>query len=329
MIKSILLSEAKMSRRMVRHLAQTNQVLRNGAPVFLTARAVLGDEIYVMLPKEDSSVEPEQMRLDIRYEDEEFIVINKPAGILTHPTAREKTGSLLAGVRAYLGGSVVPHCVHRLDRQTSGLVILAKHAHAHQLLDRALRQGQVHRVYHALALGFPQELQTPFLHTPEWQTIDLPIAQDPEKPSRRIVSPDGQRAVTHYRIVAAQHGVGLLQIVLETGKTHQIRLHLASIGHPLLGDGDYNMSYFLSNRPEKSTAERMENGGLVRHALHATQLGWRHPVSGQFHVVTAEPPSDIQQGWSNLTGKMVDWSFLANDVSGLQRVEMLSSNLLR
>lgn len=344
-IKSILLSDAKMSRRMIRHLAQTNQVLSNGKPVFLSERVAIGDEIYVMLPQEQSEVNPEPMELDIRYEDEEFIVINKAPGILTHPTARERTGSLLAGVRAHLGVDLVPHCVHRLDRDTSGLVIFAKHAHAHQLLDRALRQGQVHRVYHAIATRFDDLPAAPEGVPPgqpgllpergwpeKWITIDLPIAQDPDRPSRRIIHTTGQRAVTHYRVIEQHNGLALLQIVLETGRTHQIRLHMAAIGHPLLGDADYNLNAsmadaipFRGDRGKQETmAEAIADGGLRRHALHAAQVGWHHPVTGHLQVVAAEPPFDMQTAWVRLTDHPIIWSQLANDLSGLQRVEMLS-----
>lgn len=348
MIKNILLSDLRMSRRLVRHLAQTQNVFRNHESVFLTQRAHLGDEIYVMLPNEDSSVAPEPMKLDIRYEDTEFLVVNKPPGVLTHPTAREKTGSLLAGIRAHLGVHMVPHCVHRLDRDTSGLVIFAKHAHAHQLLDLAMRAGQVHRVYNALATGFGPSSQENLagaldgmsLHEETragaWHSIDLPIAQDPDKPSRRLIDESGQRAVTQYRLVEVANGIGLLQIVLETGRTHQIRLHLASIGHPLLGERDYTAIPVVQgtcrDTGDNKTSDIRTNSGcreslgpeMVRQALHAAQIGWRHPVTGVFQLVTAEPPQDIKDAWTKHQGSPDIWTKLVRDQSGLQRVELLS-----
>jgi len=343
MIKNMLLSDAKMSRRLIRQLAHTNSVLRNGEPVYLTQRVNLGDEIVVLLPDEDSGVSPESMDLDIRYDDHEVVVVNKPAGVLTHPTAKEKQGSLLAGVRAYLGEPVVPHCVHRLDRDTSGLVLFAKHAHAHQLLDRALRAGHVHRVYIALAHISHEPWEDASGGSLDgWQTITLPIAQDPDRPSRRVIDPLGKSAVTHYRVIARAPGVGLLQVVLETGRTHQIRLHFASMGMPLLGEKDYTGDLVQAQAPIEQRGTRnplCDNphdnpcsnpaAQMHRQALHAIQLAWRHPVTGEFRVISAEPPLDIQETWQSCGGDGSLWHDLTTSKDALYRVEMLAKNLLR
>lgn len=313
MIRSILQSELRASRRLLQQLVQHNGVYRNGEPVFLTRRANLGDEIYIMLPNEQSDIPPEEMELDIRYEDEEILVINKPPGMLTHPSAKERAGSLLAGVRSLLerksARHTAPHAVHRLDRDTSGLILIAKHAHAHHLYDEALRAGEIHRTYCALAQGSP----TPWMRngsTPTgegWQAIDLPIAQDPQRPSRRVISAAGQRAVTHYRVLRKHGDVALVEIVLETGRTHQIRIHFSAAGMPLTGDPDYGRRVRPATRGGDLAPAAPQASPIHRQALHAIQLGWIHPVHRQWHVVSALPPADITATWRRLGGADNDW----------------------
>ncbi|MDQ0188537.1 RluA family pseudouridine synthase [Alicyclobacillus cycloheptanicus] len=270
-----------------------------------------------MLPPETTDIVPMAMDLDIRYEDDEIVVVNKPAGLLTHPTARERIGSIQSGLYAYLSPQgQVPHCVHRLDRDTSGLVLFAKHAHVHHLFDEALRKGQVHRVYAAIVHvaenvpGTPADDDTPGLTTGAWHTIDMPIALHPDKPSRRIIAPEGQRAVTHYRFAAVHPPAALVQLVLETGRTHQIRLHMAAAGMPLVGDRDYGNPALPAM-------------GLRRQALHAVQLGWRHPVTGVTRTVSAAPPADLRAAWRRAGGRDEDWAFLLEDEEALHHVRIV------
>jgi 23S rRNA pseudouridine1911/1915/1917 synthase len=328
-LRSVLQSELRASRRLLRQLIQTNGVLKNGQPARLIDPVREGDQISVRLPEESSFVEPEPMDLDIRYEDDEVLVINKPAGVLTHPSSKERQGSLLAGVRAYLGPESAPHSVHRLDRDTSGLILLAKHAHAHHLFDLALRQGQLHRVYWAFVWSADRE---PLPEPTDWRVIDLPIAVDPAKPSRRVVSPEGRRAVTHYRIIARQvlDGAALewVQVVLETGRTHQIRLHMASIGKPLVAERVYDGGY--SREPLPVSVEAVAQADWVeaairRQALHAAWLAWTHPVTGQFRWVAAEPPADIRALWTTAGGTDEALAQWMEDMSGWQRLQALRS----
>ena len=337
-IKSILLSDVLMSRRLVRQLAHTGQVLRNGEAVYLTQRTVEGDEISVMLPTEESNVLPETMPLEPLYEDSEIIVVNKSPGILTHPTARERNGSLLAGVRAGLPQGMIPHCVHRLDRDTSGLVMFAKHSHAHQLFDRSLRNSGLHRVYVAIS----QTLSGFHYKENVWHTIDLPIAQDPEHPSKRIISLGGQRALTHFRIVRLAQDATLSQVVLETGRTHQIRLHMATIGLPLVGDKDYGHEASRGVRdadqhqrnhatlwghlqPSEDPSERPESDLFqpTRQMLHAMHLGWVHPVSQKFQLASVIPPLDMRHLWQYRGGDDQIWIELLKDSSAWLPIEML------
>lgn len=306
-LRSVLQTELRASQRLIRQLIQTGGVLKNGKPARLKDPVETGDQISVRLPDEVSYVEPEPMDLDIRYEDDEILVINKPARVLTHPSSKEKQGSLLAGVRYYLGEGFTPHSVHRLDRDTSGLIMFAKHAHAHHLFDLALQHGHLHRVYWAWVWsGDSRPLDGPS----PWECIDLPIAVDPAHPSRRVVSNDGQRAVTHYRILARQPVKGdvaieWVQLVLETGRTHQIRLHMASIGKPLVGERVYGGGYSRVPLPvtvDAVAAEAWVRSAIQRQALHAAMLAWKHPVTGAEHVARAEPPEDIRRLWTEIGG---------------------------
>ncbi len=321
-LKNLLRSEFQISSRLVNKLLKTQGILRNGKPAHLLQTVNRGDVINVMLPKEVSDVRPEPMELDIRYEDSEIIVVNKPPGMLVHPSAKEREGSLLAGVASYLEPeSLVPHSVHRLDKDTSGLVMFAKHAHAHHLFDVALRKGHMHRAYCALV-----HLATNAESLFDWQKIQLPIGQDPGQPSRRIVSADGQRAVTNVRLIANIGPIGIAQVVLETGRTHQIRLHLASIGMPILGEPHYRWHY--SMQPATASEQNLEDtfarltAGLNRQALHAYRLAWMHPVTKQSQVVLAPLAPDLEhflfrQGMTDSTWLQIQQTLAKPELPGL------------
>jgi len=309
MIHRILQADFKLSKSLLRQLVRTEGIRRNGKSCYLTERVIEGDIIIIMLPSETSEVQPEEMVLEVLYEDEQIIVVNKESGVLVHPTARERSGSLLAGVAERIRAQgLVPHAVHRLDRNTTGVVLVAKHAHAHHLFDVALRDNKMHRVYVAL-VALSAELDSDSAnHDDGWHIVELPIAQNPDKPSKRIISSVmGQRAVTHYRIVDRAKDVGLVQVVLETGRTHQIRLHMASLGMGLLGDPDYGQPALAPILPPN------------RQALHALKLGWQHPVTRESRHATARVPQDIRDTWRNVGGSDTIWTALEIDEEALRR----------
>lgn len=311
-ISSILQSELLMSRALLQQLIQQDGVRVNQQPVFLTKRAELGDIIKIMLPKEHSEVGKEYFPIHVCFENDEILVVNKPPNMLTHPTSKERSGSLLAGIAGYLARQdQIPHSIHRLDRNTSGVILFAKHAHYHHLFDIALQRGDIHRDYIALIYSGIETLPTPFT----WHTISMPIAQNPNQPSRRMISHEtGQNAITHFRVLAQIGRVALLQFRLETGRTHQIRLHMASIGMPLIGDRDYTLDYASKGQPRDAhNYLRM----LSRQALHAYHLSWIHPLTHEKKSVHAPVAADIEELWMELGGRPEVMNELQNPVHSL------------
>ena len=211
--------------------------------------------------------------LDIRYEDDHLLVLNKQAGVLVHPVVPEQTDTLGNFLLWHYQTTGQPdtmfHPVHRLDRGTTGLLVAAKHPSAQTALKNQLHTDDFRREYLALAVGTPQPLEG---------TIDAPIAPVPDSPIAHHVAPDGQRAVTHYQVLRPG-AVSLVSLRLDTGRTHQIRVHLAHIGHPIFGDFLYGA----------------EDERISRPALHSHTLTFRHPLSGEMLTFTQELPPDMAE----------------------------------
>lgn len=223
---------------------------------------------YTLAPK--TSIRPVEMPLKIAYEDDYLMVIDKPAGQLVHPTTKEHENTLANGILAYYkkqGDFYDFHPVHRLDKNTSGLVLIAKMPHIqHQL---ASFDKNFKRTYLALISGTMPK---------EHGTLNFPIKRHPDSIIQRIIAPDGQPAITHYKICKANGELSLVELELETGRTHQIRVHLAFMGHPLLGDDLYGGSLDI----------------IQRQALHASKLSFIHPITGEKISTFSETPIDMQ-----------------------------------
>jgi 23S rRNA pseudouridine1911/1915/1917 synthase len=235
------------------------------------------------------------MPLRIVHEDEALLVLDKPAGLVVHPGAGVQSGTLVHGLLHHapaigqVGGESRPGIVHRLDRDTSGLLVVAKTEEAYQALVVALKERRVHRIYHALVWGDPG---------PDSGTIDLPIGRDPRSRVRMaVVHGTGRPARTHWRVRQRFGPVTWLECRLESGRTHQIRVHLGAVRHPVVGDPTYGgrVRKSLSLRPaERSLADALLRG-LSRQALHAVRLELHHPVTGAALAFDSPHPDDISQ----------------------------------
>lgn len=269
------LRSKQISAKALRSLKRRGEVLRNGLPCLHKDMVKEGDQIQLFYPPEKNSpyLVPEKLALDIIYEDKEILVLNKQAGVCVHPTKGHPTGSLAGGVLFYWaahGEKAVVHLVNRLDKDTSGLVLVAKNTFcAQQLFCQQSEQG-ISRRYLALVSGT--------IPTDDG-CVDLPIAREEGITIRRIVSPQGQRAVTHYRAVKRFDKYTLLEISLETGRTHQIRVHLSHMGYPLVGDRLYGGDTKL----------------LERQFLHAHSLTFYHPVRGEKLEFSCPLPSSLDK----------------------------------
>ncbi|MDD7289766.1 MAG: RluA family pseudouridine synthase [Clostridiales bacterium] len=257
-----------LTRSAAQKLLEGGHVLREGKALKKNDRLNLGDELAVLIP-DPAPVEilPQDISLDIVYEDGDVIVVNKPVGMVVHPAPGHPDGTLVNALMHHCGaslsginGELRPGIVHRIDRDTSGLIIAAKNDAAHLALAQQLQDHSLYREYETVVIGGMKEDQG---------TVDLPIARHPTDRKKMAVNHyNGRRAVTHWRVLNRYRGYTHLQCRLETGRTHQIRVHLAQTGHPVLGDPVYGG--VRKGFPE-----------LVGQCLHARRLSFVHPSTGE------------------------------------------------
>lgn len=234
-----------------------------------------------LFPRENRDFPSDWMELNILYEDEFTLIVNKPAGIEVHPSEKGQRRTLAHGVAAYYemsGQDVRIRHIHRIDKDTTGPVLYAKNEFAHYQYDKAMREKTIERIYIALAEGYIEGNKG---------NIDKPIGQDRHHSTRRRVSDTGDPAVTHFEVVERLKDHTLVRLRLETGRTHQIRVHLSSINHPLAGDGLYGG----------------KRGIISRQALHGERLIWSHPWTGEKQQVIAPLPDDINQAVNKVRHK--------------------------
>ena len=271
-VEQYLKSHLQLSGRKIQKLTRLKGILLNNKPVYLQKKLKAGNTVSVLeLSDRSYGVDPEPGDIDILFEDDQIIVLNKPAGLLVHPagqTARGTLANYLAAYFAQKGKVCTIRPLHRLDRDTSGCVAFAKDPLSQSLLEKQLAEGSFKRSYLAIVQGVLE---------PPAGTIDAPIGPHPLKANRRAISPQGEKAITHYRTVCTFQGMSLLALELETGRTHQIRVHLAALGHPVIGDKMYGKSSPL----------------IKRQALHAWYLEFLHPEDGRRIAVQAPLPSDF------------------------------------
>jgi 23S rRNA pseudouridine1911/1915/1917 synthase len=273
----------KWPKKTVHLLFQHKEILVDGHPVSQMSKVAAGKLIrFRLCPPEPYGVEPWNTDVNVVYEDDHCLVVDKPAGLLLHPADSAQRRTLDHAVAGYLqhkGIQTKVRHIHRLDQDTSGLVLYGKHALAAALLDDLLRQREISRTYVAFVHG---------RMTSSSGTIDAPIGKDRHHSGRRRVDPRGERAVTHFQVLKRYAQATQVECRLDTGRTHQIRVHLAHTGHPLVGDVLYGGS------------DRWIN----RQALHAFHLRWKHPFTGETIAVHAPWPDDLQQLERHLEGKL-------------------------
>lgn len=278
-VEEVLKGPLLISGRMLNRLTRSKGILLNGRAPYLKKKVKTGDRLKVAVrPQEQSELTPEPVPFGLIYEDADLMVVDKPAGVAVHPVRPSDRGTLVHGILHHLtkqGGGGIVRPVHRLDRDTSGLILIAKNAYMHQLLDRQLREKKLERVYLALS-GAPLPQAS--------GTIVAPIGRDPHHPTRRQVTERGEPAVTHYRVLNHNDQATLARVELETGRTHQIRVHFAHIGAPLIGDRLYGGSC----------------AHMKRQALHSAEMAFIHPLSGELMRFTSPFPADMAEAKQQL-----------------------------
>ncbi|MBR0402209.1 MAG: RluA family pseudouridine synthase [Lachnospiraceae bacterium] len=267
-----------LSRSRIQQLIKDGLVLVNGAEVKANRRLAAGDEISLEVPEpEPVQITPEEIPLDIVYEDDDVLLVNKPKGMVVHPAHGHLTGTLVHAVMHHCGdslsginGELRPGIVHRIDRDTSGLLIICKNDRAHLSLSEQLKEHSITRVYEAVVCGVVKEDEF---------TVNAPIGRDRKDRKKMAVDPDGRRAVTHVEVIKRFKKYTYVRCRLETGRTHQIRVHLASRHFPILGDAVYG--------PRKAVTAF---GGQV---LHARTFGFIHPSTGEYMEFSAPLPESF------------------------------------
>jgi 23S rRNA pseudouridine1911/1915/1917 synthase len=279
-----------LSRERLKVLTKAGSLSRQGKAVRDPATKVKGDERFILLVPDPVPAhnEPQEIPLPIVYEDEHLLVIDKPAGLVVHPAAGNRDGTLVNALLHHCGGSLSgiggvarPGIVHRIDKDTSGLLVIAKHDKAHEGLAKQFAAHSIDRRYLAIVSGVPRQVAG---------SVDAPLARSPQNRKKIAIVPagKGKRAVTHWKRLEILNEAALVECRLETGRTHQVRVHMASIGHPLVGDPVYGRG--------KSIHRKLLNQlDFKRQALHAAHLGFIHPVTKGRLSFDSALPSDMQE----------------------------------
>ena len=283
-IREYLKEEMGLSSRLIRGAAMDKRISVNNTPVRMNYILKENDNIVINLNKKESqNIEPEKIDIDIVYEDSEIIVVNKGPNMVVHPTKRYQSGTLANALLYYFketNQDCIVRLVSRLDMDTSGLIIIAKNQYAHMELSNNMQQNEIDKRYLAVVHGHMEQMEG---------TIDKPIYRpELEGNMKRVVDERGQRSITHYKVIERLKDADLVECLLETGRTHQIRVHLSSLGHPIYGDTLYG---------DESDSEIMP-----RQALHAYGLNFKSPRTKKPLELRAELPNDIKELLEKLRG---------------------------
>ncbi len=289
-IDALVADKTELTRSAVARLVESGDITVCGKEVAKNYKLRAGDVVEIELPEPVSDkAEPEDIPLDVVYEDDDIIVVNKPCGMVVHPAAGNPSGTLVnallyrcKGSLSGVGGVVRPGIVHRIDKDTSGLLVAAKNDEAHNSLAAQLKTHAVSRVYYAILIGNFSE---------DSGTVDAPIGRHPTDRKKMAVLKEGQgtarHAVTHFTVLARYKGFSLVRCVLETGRTHQIRVHMAYRGHPLVGDSVYGGG--------KTQFEAANKSLISGQCLHAKELTLTHPKTGKTMHFECELPEEMKK----------------------------------
>ncbi len=292
-------NHSSLSRSRIQDLIRTGSVRVNDTPTKPSYQLKTGDRVFLMVPK-PSPLEliPEEVQFSVIFEDSWIIVLYKPPGIVVHPAPGHSSGTLVHGLLKYckdlsgIGGKLRPGIVHRLDKDTSGLMLVAKNDLAHQVLSRQFKNGTIKKEYIALVHGIPSH---------ENGRIDLPISRHPVRRKKMAVSAVGGRnALTLWKKIAdCKEGFSLLSVTIKTGRTHQIRVHLSHLGHPLVGDAVYGHGpHILKRRFLKQNPDLVS--AVKRQMLHAARIGFVHPREKNYMEFESPFPEDMNRVLSAL-----------------------------
>lgn len=273
-LDSFLAQNTEFSRSKITKLIKEGQILVNGSKVKAGYALRENDEIVIDYVEEEMKAEPENLNLDIVYEDEDVIVVNKPNGMVVHPAIGNPNGTLVNGLMYHsknlstINGEFRPGIVHRIDADTTGLLMVAKNDKAHIKLAKQLEEKTAHRIYYAIVEGVINN---------ETGTIDAPIGRDNrDRKKMAVCEENSKHAVTHFRVIERYKRATLIELKLETGRTHQIRVHMKYIGHPVVNDPVYGNRKMIFD----------ESG----QCLHAKELGFVHPVTNEFMKFDSDLP---------------------------------------
>ncbi len=278
-IDAFVAENTEFSRVAVQRLIEEQKILVNGKPTKSSYKVQSGDEIQIeKVEAKEISLEAQDIPLDVLYEDNDIIVINKPKGMVVHPANGNPDGTLVNAVMAIckdslsgIGGEIRPGIVHRLDKDTSGVIIVAKNDKAHINLSEQIKNHEVEKTYIALVRGNIPENEA---------TINMPIGRSTKDRKKMAVTKSGKNAVTHFRVLKRHNNYTLLEVKIETGRTHQIRVHLAEIGFPIIGDSVYSNG--------------KNEWGIEGQCLHAKSIRFKHPISNKDMFIEAPLPSYFQ-----------------------------------
>ena len=280
-----------LSRTAIKRLLDEGKILVNGKKQKPSYKPEVGDIITIEIPEpEEVELKPQDIPIDIIYEDKDIIVVNKPKGMVVHPANGNPDGTLVNAILAKckdslsgIGGEIRPGIVHRLDKDTSGLLIIAKNDQAHINMSKQIQDRKVIKKYIALVKGVIGE---------NTATIDMPIARSTKDRKKMAVDPKGKEAITHYKVLQRYDKYTLLEIKIDTGRTHQIRVHMSYIGHPVVGDMQY------SNGKNEF--------GIEGQMLHSRYLEFDHPITGKRLKLEAPLPEYFEQVLKELEGRQIN-----------------------